>query len=69
MRTRHATGRYTPHNTPGDGTGFSRVPESDAQAFMGKLSPERGATDAGPQGAERHAPVDSGRGRSPVRKR
>ena len=34
MRTRDAKGGYTPHLSPGDGTGFSNVPVKDAQTHQ-----------------------------------
>ena len=60
MRARKATGQYSSHNTPGDGTGFSKMPEEDAQAFLQKQRPERNSTDFKGQGAERHTPASSG---------
>lgn len=34
MRTRDDSGAYTPHLSPGDGTGFSNVPVKDAQTHQ-----------------------------------
>jgi hypothetical protein len=34
MRTRERSGRYTGHNTPGDGTGMTKLPESDYDEIL-----------------------------------
>jgi hypothetical protein len=39
--TRRTTGQYTGHKTPGDGTGMSKIKESQAKDILGP--PHRGA--------------------------
>ena len=58
MRTRALTGRYAAHYTPGDGTGFQTIRESDALEFAAEdTETDRGAQGAPYHCAERHAPV------------
>lgn len=52
MQTRERRGRYTGHNTPGDGTGFSKVPTSN-DPYVVLTEPESGAQDVENPRAER----------------
>lgn len=57
MRARAQTGQYSGHNTPGDGTGFSKLPESDALTFMAKQTADAAGTVPARTLVERHTPV------------
>ncbi len=63
MRTRTNRGCYSSHNTPGDGSGFSKLPEK-AGRETADVTPQSGSeTGNGPHLSEmRHAPVRATKG-------
>lgn len=59
MRTRDHRGAYTPHLSPGDGTGFSNVPVEDAQTHQADCDAVEGGEQDGIDYRSRTRPVRS----------